>query len=73
MGTRICHADADKDADTNGIRTEIIMSHSHLLCGKGHNNGEIMKRMSCRTRINIPERVTETETRVTEPGTICLC
>ena len=26
VGTRICHADADTDADSNGIRTEINMS-----------------------------------------------
>ena len=26
MGTNICHADADTDADNNGIRTETNMS-----------------------------------------------
>ena len=26
VGTRICHANADIDADTKGIRTEINMS-----------------------------------------------
>ena len=28
--TRICHADADTDADTNGIRTEANISPLHL-------------------------------------------
>ena len=36
VGTRICHADADTEADANEIRTETNMSPSPLV--GGHNN-----------------------------------
>ena len=42
MGTRICHADANDDADTNGIRIET--NTPALTFGGGHNQG---KRFPC--------------------------
>ena len=48
MGTRICHADTDTDADSNGIRIETSMSP--LTFGGGHNK---------KTRIEIKSRKTE--------------
>ena len=59
MGTRICHADADTDADSNGIRTETNMSPPPLCVGGGHNksmqNG-INEFVKCEKSDNIVKR-----------------